>query len=227
MNIEAFCDFIIKNEIIGIFAEPITLKSGRQSHFYINWRKASNDAFLLDQLSDYVAEHIKAQDSKIDSIYGVPEGATKLALLTGMKLAKASSVWAAGQHVLPMGRAKPKLHGSPEDKYFIGKPAGRVLVLEDTITTGLSLFEQIDLLIEHGVDVVGVCTLTDRMQKRDDDLSVAACINQRYNGTLTYTSLSAADEILARLIASKKFDAAVIQTIKAEFKQYGIRPFPI
>jgi orotate phosphoribosyltransferase len=57
--------------------------------------------------------------------------------MTGMKLAKESSLWAPSQHVIPMGRAKPKLHGSLEDKYFIGKPSGKVLVIEDTITTGL------------------------------------------------------------------------------------------
>lgn len=227
MNKQSFYEFIIKHEIIGIHAEPIKLKSGRLSHFYINWRKASNDAFLLDQLSDYLLAHIKEQGTHIDSIYGVPEGATKLALMTGMKLAKESSLWAPSQHVIPMGRAKPKLHGSLEDKYFIGKPSGKVLVIEDTITTGLSLFEQIDLLFEHGVDVVGICTLTDRMQKRDDQLSVAACINQRYKGSISYTSLSAADEILASLIASKQFDSAIIETIKDEFKQYGIRPFPV
>jgi hypothetical protein len=44
-----------RHEIIGIHAEPIKLKKWTPlSHFYINWRKASNDAFLLDQLSDYV-----------------------------------------------------------------------------------------------------------------------------------------------------------------------------
>ena len=35
-----------------------------------------------------------------------------------------------------MGRAKPKQHGSPEDKYFVGEPNGKIVVLEDVTTTG-------------------------------------------------------------------------------------------
>jgi orotate phosphoribosyltransferase len=41
-----------------------------------------------------------------------------------------------------MGRAKPKDHGDPKDRYFVGEPGGKVVILEDVTTTGKSLIEK-------------------------------------------------------------------------------------
>jgi len=32
----AFDDFIIENDVVGFFDKPVTLKSGRISHWYVN-----------------------------------------------------------------------------------------------------------------------------------------------------------------------------------------------
>ena len=34
-----FNDFILRNKVIGFFEEPITLKSGRISNWYVNLRR--------------------------------------------------------------------------------------------------------------------------------------------------------------------------------------------
>ncbi|MFX1596747.1 MAG: hypothetical protein ACFFBK_11870, partial [Promethearchaeota archaeon] len=77
---ENFHKFILDNNIIGIFKEPIKLKSGRLSYWYINWRNISSDVFLLDQLTDYIFLFIEYLGLKPRSFYGVPEGATKLGI---------------------------------------------------------------------------------------------------------------------------------------------------
>jgi len=46
-----FNEFILKNNVIGFFEEPIRLKSNRLSYFYINWRNVSEDVFLIDKLT--------------------------------------------------------------------------------------------------------------------------------------------------------------------------------
>ena len=63
MSLNNFEDFVIENKVIGFFDEPITLKSGRQSHFYVNWREPTYDAFLLDKLSDYISDYLYNSDT--------------------------------------------------------------------------------------------------------------------------------------------------------------------
>jgi len=46
---ELFYNLIIENDIIGFFKEPLKLKSGRLSYWYVNWRNISEDIFLLDK----------------------------------------------------------------------------------------------------------------------------------------------------------------------------------
>ncbi len=55
---------------------------------------------------------------------GVPEGATKLGVLASYIWAKGSSDFKPGRFPLPMGRAKPKEHGVPEDRFFVGALGG-------------------------------------------------------------------------------------------------------
>ena len=169
MSLNNFEEFVIENKVIGFFDEAITLKSGRQSHFYVNWREPTYDAYLLDQLSSYIADYLSNSNLEFDSLYGVPEGASKVAVVSALKLAQKSPSFAKGSHVVPMGRAKPKAHGKPEDKYFIGKPKGRVVVLEDTITTGMSLLETLDKLREAGIEVVCALSLQIAWKKEMTD----------------------------------------------------------
>jgi len=46
-NQEKFNQFILENKVVGFFEEPITLKSGRLSHWYVNWRNVAEDVFFI------------------------------------------------------------------------------------------------------------------------------------------------------------------------------------
>ena len=166
-----FNKFILENNVVQRLDKPVTLVSGRQSDWYVNWRDVTSDAYLLNNLTDFILEFITANNIQADTIYGVPEGATKIAVIAGMKLAQKQQC-AKGSHIISMGRAKPKEHGLPKDRYFIGMPKGKTLVLEDTTTTGGSLLRTIATLQEAGVDVSGVLVLTDRNELRDDGKTV-------------------------------------------------------
>lgn len=216
-----FADFVLKNEVIGFFDKPISLKSGRQSHFYVNWRRASNDAFLLDTLTDFLVSFIQEQGLPCETLYGVPEGATKTAVIAAFKLAKQSPDYRIGSHVIAMGRAQAKAHGDPADRYFIGAPKAGTYVLEDTVTTGLSLFQCLDQLIAAGIDVKGVISLTDRCELRDDGLSVAQYLQKHYQGRISYHPLSRAPELLATAIQRQKPPMAIIKALAEEL---NLRP---
>ncbi len=226
---DSFNSFIIENSVIGFFEKPVVLKSGRTSNWYVNWRTVSNDAFLLEKLAGYVIDFVSdlVESKQIDSpecIYGVPEGASKLGVLSQLFWAKQSPAFAKGSHVVAMGRGGVKQHGSPEDRYFIGMPRGRTMVLEDVTTTGGSLLSTIDQLVEAEVPVCAAVGLTNRMERRDDGRSVVEAVAQKSSGgaPVKYFHMSSALELLPQFCALKKPSSAIIESIEEEFRQVGV-----
>ena len=185
---ENFNKFVLDNNVIGFFERPIKLKSGRMSNWYVNWRNVA-DVFTLDQLTDYVIAFTEDLGIKPDCFYGVPEGATKLGILTQYKWAKKSPNYDQNSHTLPMGRGKPKDHGEPKDKYFVGEPKGKTTILEDVTTTGGSLLNTIDSLTEAEIPIIAAFGLTNRMELRDDGQSVQEAVESK---NVPYHALSSA-----------------------------------
>ncbi|MBI4152905.1 hypothetical protein HY497_00135 [Candidatus Woesearchaeota archaeon] len=175
---QRFNTFILEHEVVKRLDKPITLASGRTSDWYVNWRDVASDAYLLNKLADFIVEFIITNKIEVDTIYGVPEGATKMAVIAGMKLAQKKKC-TKGSHIIAMGRAKPKEHGMAKDRYFIGMPQGKTLLLEDTTTTGGSLLRTMATLEEAGVDVSGVLVLTDRNELRDDGKTVSQFFKEK------------------------------------------------
>ncbi|MFX1356513.1 MAG: hypothetical protein ACFFA8_04440 [Promethearchaeota archaeon] len=211
---KSFNDFIIENNIIGIFEEPIILKSGRESYWYVNWRNIAEDVYLIDILTDYIISFVKYLELNPDCFYGVPEGATKLGVITQYKWAKQHKNYGKGIFPLPMGRALPKRHGDPKDKFFVGAPKGKVIILEDTTTTGGSLIECIENLQILNLNIIAAIVLTDRNEKRNDGKTVKQVINER---GIKYFPMSNAIEILPYL----KPKRILANHIEDYFKMYG------
>ena len=113
MSLNNFEDFVIENKVIG-FTKRLP-KSGK-SHFYVNWREPTYDAYLLDKLSDYI-RYLAHSDIKFDCLYGVPEGASKVAIVSALKLAQKSSDYKKGV-TLSLWVEPNKAHGKAEDKYL-------------------------------------------------------------------------------------------------------------
>lgn len=210
---EAFNQWIIQHDVIGFQENPITLKSGKQSYWYVNWRRATSDALLCQQVAEFVVQFIQAQSLEPDSILGVPEGATKLGIICQMQWAQAQSNFTAGSHVLAMLRKSPKKHGAAEDRYFIGEPKGRVILLEDVTTSGGSLVETLVQLQQLKVDVVACVSLSDRMTKRDDGLTVKQLL-ATYN--TPYFAMSDAKQLLSAAYKNNKPDADILKHICQE-----------
>ncbi len=218
-----FNKFIEENNVYGFFEEAITLKSGRQSHFYANWRNVVEDVYSTNLLADFVIEFAKEKGISVDTFYGVPEGATKLGVIAQYKWATQNNC-TKGSHVLAMGRAKPKDHGASKDKYFVGMPKGKVVVLEDVTTTGGSLITTLEGLKEAGIDVAAVISLTNRMEKRDDGQSVKEAIEKM---GLKFYSMSSSLEMLPIMYAKLSPGEEVGKAIESEFGEYGVEPLKL
>ena len=120
-----------------------------------------------------------------------------------------------------MGRAKPKAHGAPEDRFFVGKPRGKVVVIEDVTTTGGSLKATLESLTAADIRPVAVLSLTNRMEKRDDGLSVEALITQM---GYPFYSMSSAPELLPTMYEKMGPEPEVGRAIEEEFEKYGVQP---
>lgn len=215
-----FNNFLLDNRVVGFFDKPITLKSGRQSHFYVNWRTVSNDVFLLDKLSDFLIAFTKDAGLSPDAFYGVPEGASKLGVISTYKWARNHAGFSKGSHALPMGRGKVKEHGDPKDKFFVGEPRGKIIVVEDVTTTGGSLLSTLDQLSQIDVKVIAAIGITNRMEKRDDGRSVEEAIAAR---GVKYLALSEATNFLPEAFNKFKPDQNIAREIENEFKMYGVQ----
>jgi len=223
-NQEEFNRFIVENNIYGFFEDPITLKSGRKSHFYANWRDIVEDVWHTERLAEFVISYVESIGLTVDTFYGVPEGATKLGLITQFKWAQRFEKYGRGSHALAMGRAKPKEHGAPKDRYFVGVPRGKCVVIEDVTTTGGSLLRTLEGLTEASVQVTGVLSLTNRMEKRDDGLSVAEAVAMK---GFPFYSMSSSLDLLPVMYKKLNPGESIAKAIEQEFRTYGIRELKI
>jgi orotate phosphoribosyltransferase len=219
-----FISFILDNDVVGFFREPIVLKSGRKSNWYVNWRSVSSDVFLIDQLSNFLMSFVTDLKIHHEGFYGVPEGATKLAIISTFKWAQKQPSYDVGSHALSMGRGKPKEHGDAKDRYFLGGPKGKLVVIEDVTTTGRSLIDTIKILREAGANVAAAISLTDRMELTEGKKTVAQVIAEH---GVEFHAMSKASEILPEACRRLKPDAGIIAAIEEEYKQFGIAPIKL
>lgn len=219
-NQQKFNQFILENQVIGFFEAPITLKSGRLSHWYVNWRNVAEDVFLSEQLADQVMAFVEDSGIRPDCFYGVPEGATKLGIITQYKWAKNSPNYGSGSHILPMGRGKPKDHGELKDRFFIGQPKGKVVILEDVTTTGSSLLETIDNLTQAKTQIIAAIGLTNRMELTTDGKSVKEAVEVK---GVPYLQMSNALELLPLAYQKLKPGEEIAKKVEEEFQKYGVK----
>lgn len=211
-----FNEFILNNDIVGLFPKEIRLVSGRVSTWYINWRNVSADVYLIDILSDFVLAYVKSQGIELDCFYGTPEGATKLAVICQYKWAKAKKDFGPGKYILPMGRKHLKDHGDPKDRYFVGAPEGKVIAIEDVTSTGGSLLKTVETLTSAGVEVAATLALTDRNEVTDNGQHIREILKSR---GIKHYAMSNALELLP--IVVKRLHTRGIESIEAEFKKFG------
>jgi len=214
-NKEAFLKFVLEHEVVGFHEGGLHLKSGRISHWYCNWRTVTKEAKTLGTLCDHLLDYLEDQKIEYDCLFGVPEGATKTATIANYKRMERTGKTQS----LPMGRANPKTHGDPKDRFFVGAPEGKVLVLEDVCTTGGSLLQTMDTLWSAGIEVVGALCLTHRQEKREDNQTVKDALEKEFQMPLY--SMSVAQDILPLAIEKLKPSKAILQKIESAYKEYG------
>lgn len=133
---------------------PFTLRSGKTSSWYIDARQTTFSGSGAVVVGDAVLELIPED---VECVGGLTLGADPIAIATAVAAAR------AGRHLDAFSvRKEAKDHGAGGRLVGPVHAGSKVVVLEDTTTTGGALCEAIDALIEADVHVVKAIALVDR-----------------------------------------------------------------
>lgn len=130
------------------------LSSGRHSDTYFEKFRLLENAQALSQVCKNIADHFRNQ--KIDFVAGPTTGGVIVAFEVARLLGKRAIYIEreGGKRVLRRGATLP--------------PNASVLVVDDVLTTGLSIEEVIELLRDKGAEIAGVAVLVDRSESQVD-----------------------------------------------------------
>ena len=146
----------------AVFHGDFTLSSGRKATYYIDLRKLSLDHRASPLIGDVLLDLI-ADLPDIDAVGGLTLGADPLANAV-MHRASARGL-ALDAFVV---RKEPKDHGRGKQIEGPDVRGKRVVVVEDTSTTGGSPLKAVEALRREGAEVVAVAVIVDRATGAQD-----------------------------------------------------------
>ena len=149
------------NDMIGLLKEKgaileghFLLTSGRHSDKYIEKFRIIEDPELLDMVSSSMADMFK--DKAIDIVLSAAIGGILLCGAVGRALNRKHIFTERVDGKMVLRRGFDIAEGS------------NVLIVEDIVTTGGSIFEIIEVAEKHGANIVGVASIIDRNQSLID-----------------------------------------------------------
>ncbi|MCY4163087.1 MAG: phosphoribosyltransferase family protein [bacterium] len=157
--------------------EPVRLASGAMSQDFIDIKRALCEWEALRLACQVIAEGVEAAGISFDAAGGMTMGADPLAV--GI-----AAVCGSGWFSV---RKTPKARGT--NKLIEGTPLGvgqRVLLLEDTTTTGGSALRALEVVRKTGAEVVAFATVVNRGDSAQRSFSEAGVA---FFAALTYEHL--------------------------------------
>jgi len=173
-----FIEFLV--DAGALLFGDFTTKSGRKTPYFVNTGRF-DDGQKIATLGAWYARAIraaiKAQNIKVDTIFGPAYKGIPLAVATSAAL---STTLSAGHPTgYTFNRKEAKTHG--DGGLLVGFPLKkdtRVVLVEDVITAGTTMREVLPMLHEIGVSVVGVFVAVDRMERGTDVSASISAVEQ-------------------------------------------------
>ena len=206
-----FFDFAIGQQALR-FGE-FTLKSGRQSPYFFN-TGLFNTGRSLARLGQFYAEAIASAGIGFDMLYGPAYKGVPLVTATAM-------AFADRQRDLPYAFNRKEVKKYAEGGIIIGSPLhGRVLIVDDVISAGISVKESVDIIRAGGAEPAGVAIALDRQERGQGDRTAVEEVGALYS--LPVVSIVALEHLIAYL--EKRANAAEhLARIRAYRAAYGGR----
>lgn len=133
--------------------EPFALSSGGFSHDYVDLRRAVARGVDLELAARAVIEQLEAAHVDYELIGGMTMGADPVAHAVALVARRA---WFSVRKAQKGHGRRQRIEGGTVDR------GARVVLFEDTVSTGGSIFEAYEVLAEAGAEIVAACTLLDR-----------------------------------------------------------------
>ena len=150
----------------------ITLASGREADYYVDLRRVTLDGVAASLVGEVMTDLVA--DLDFDAVGGLTLGADPVAVAMLHHTAHTG-----GRLDAFVVRKESKAHGLQRRIEGAEVAGRRVLVVEDTSTTGGSVLTAVDAVREAGGEVVGVAVIVDRSTGAKE-LIEAAGVPYRY-----------------------------------------------
>ena len=206
-----FLDFAIQAGVLRF--GQFTLKSGRSSPYFFNTGLFDSGNGLA-QLGRFYARAIIQSGIKFDMIFGPA--------YKGIPLAAATVIALSDYHGLDIpyafDRKEAKDHG--EGGNVVGAPLqGRVLIIDDVITAGLSAAYSIELIRKNKAEAAGFVIALDRQEKTADSDTSALQLLQQEQGLPVFSIATLED--LVELLQQDAEKSDILSEIEDYREKYG------
>lgn len=139
----------------AVFHGDFTLSSGKKATYYVDMRKLTLDHRAAPAIGRLVLDAIR--DLNVDAVGGLTLGADPIA-----NAVVHASVAAGAPVDAFVVRKEPKDHGRGRQIEGAEVAGKRVVIVEDTSTTGGSPLKAAEVVTAAGAEVVAVVTVVDR-----------------------------------------------------------------
>lgn len=218
---EEFIEFMVNSNVLKF--GDFTTKSGRKTPFFINTGNYTTGA-QLKKLGEFYAKAInKHFGTDFDVLFGPAYKGIPLTVTTAISLNELYDI----NVEYCSNRKEVKDHG--EGGILLGgslKDNTRVVIVEDVMTAGTSIYETAPILKAQGdVDIKGLIISVDRMEKGKSEKSAQEEIKETF-GITTYsivTMKEVVDYLYNRELNGKVYiDDNMKSSIESYYEKYGV-----
>lgn len=148
-------ELIEQIQTLAVVRGRVTLASGKEADYYVDLRRVTLDGFAAPLVGLVMTDLVADWD--FEAVGGLTLGADPVAVAMLHHAAHAG-----GRLDAFVVRKESKAHGLQRRIEGTGVAGRRVLVVEDTSTTGGSVMTAVEAVREAGGEVVGVAVIVDR-----------------------------------------------------------------
>lgn len=216
-NQESFIRFMLENNVLKF--GDFTLKSGRQSPFFLNLGDL-NSGYELTELGKYYAEEVWNRYGKnVDVVFGPAYKGIPIAA------AVAWAYWDIYGYDIRYSSNRKEIKDHGDAGILLGAKLNKaektkVVIVEDVTTSGKSMEETVPILKAQNVEILGLIVSVDRCEIGPSGIGTALEEVSRTHG-FPASAIVSMPEIVEYLKINGKLDDEMIAKINEYYKKYG------